>query len=476
MKKLYKFCLLGITTFALNTTHAQQFLNAEDGTTNLVETMTPFANGATSASDISIVDNPSQSGINTSNKVIRYLRRTGGAGAEFYAGFFAGIVDPDPDFTTNKYMHVKVYKQKVSPVLFKIEGGPSGNIEVGSTEPYLTSNTWQDMVFDFSGATGSYPTIVFFPDFEFPLTDTGDIFIYFDDIVLNNSPTPALPLSNNSLLPVYCNSTLDQFNSFVYSNLVPGAQAYRYRVTHSGTNEVQTLDYFLRNLNISSMSFFKYDQEYNVEVAVKKDNLWSNFGKSCTVKTPAAITQIVNEQCGITLLSRSNFVFANSVPKVRGYRFKVTNLSTNSVQLVDKVLRVFTFNSITDYQNGVTYSVEVAIINNDNSYSNFGASCLITTPGGNVSKYNSTNNIPSNNLITVGYPNPFNDSINLKIETQSSEDIAVTVYNLMGSIIESLKFSANNSTINIGSNYPTGIYIISLKQEGFNNILRIVKR
>ena len=192
MKKLYKFCLLGITTFALNTTYAQQFLNAEDGTTNLVETMTPFANGATSASDISIVDNPSQSGINTSNKVIRYLRRTGGAGAEFYAGFFAGIVDPDPDFTTNKYMHVKVYKQKVSPVLFKIEGGPTGNIETGSTLPYSTSNTWQDMVFDFSSATGVYPTIVFFPDFENPLVDSGDIFIYFDDIELNNNPTPTL--------------------------------------------------------------------------------------------------------------------------------------------------------------------------------------------------------------------------------------------------------------------------------------------
>lgn len=216
MKKLYNYWKIILIVFTLNNTNAQQFLNAENGTTNLVETMTPFANGASSLSDIMVVDNPSPSGINTSLKVVRYLRRTGGPGAEFFAGFFAGIVDPDPNFTVNKYMHVKVYKQKVSPVRFKIEGGPAGNIEVGSTQPYATSNTWQDMVFDFTTATGSYPTIVFFPDFEDPLTNTGDIYIYFDDIELNNISTPFLSNSTfdslSNSVTIYPNPSQSEIN------------------------------------------------------------------------------------------------------------------------------------------------------------------------------------------------------------------------------------------------------------------------
>jgi hypothetical protein len=215
MKHIYKsiFFLL----IFVGTMHSQNFLNAENGTTDLVEIMTPFANGsASTTADIQIVDNPFPSGINTSSKVVRYLRRTGGVGAEFFAGFFAGIVDPNPDFTINKFMHVKVLKQKVSAVRFKIEGGASADIEVGSTEPYTNSNVWQDMVFDFSAANGSYSTIVFFPDFEDPLTNTGDIFIYFDDITLNNVGTPTLstnlPKTIENQIVVYPNPAQDVIN------------------------------------------------------------------------------------------------------------------------------------------------------------------------------------------------------------------------------------------------------------------------
>jgi hypothetical protein len=48
------------------------------------------------------------------------------------------------------------------------------------------------MVFDFSSKTGTYPTIVFMPDFEDPLTLTENITLYFDDIILNNSSNPLM--------------------------------------------------------------------------------------------------------------------------------------------------------------------------------------------------------------------------------------------------------------------------------------------
>jgi hypothetical protein len=96
------------------------------------------------------------------------------------------------DVTTNKYMHVKVWKPRISPVKFKIEGGAAGTLEIASMNAQTETGKWVDYVFDYSGKTGPYPTIVFMPDFADPVGLTEDIDIYFDDIILNNNPNPML--------------------------------------------------------------------------------------------------------------------------------------------------------------------------------------------------------------------------------------------------------------------------------------------
>ncbi len=135
------------------------------------------------------VPNPDQSGINMSDNVLKFHRDKDGVP---WGGFFSGT---PVDLTTNKYMHVKVWKPRVSPIKFKIESGTGSNFEWPSTLPQTEVNVWVDYVFDFSANTGVFPTIVFMPDFEDPLTLTEDIVIYFDDIILNNDPNPftALP-------------------------------------------------------------------------------------------------------------------------------------------------------------------------------------------------------------------------------------------------------------------------------------------
>jgi lysophospholipase L1-like esterase len=166
-------------------------LNCEDGTTNKLAVLNVFANGpGQSNADMVVVDNPNPSGINTSSKVVKFTRRTSGSDAASYAGFYSNVVDPDPDFTENKYIHVKVLKQNSSGVRFKIEGGVAGTVEKLSTNVYNQVGEWVDMVFDFSEKTGVYATLGLQPDYESPLIASGDRTIYFDDIVLNNIPTP----------------------------------------------------------------------------------------------------------------------------------------------------------------------------------------------------------------------------------------------------------------------------------------------
>ena len=189
------FILLGVTVQAQMT-----LLDVEDGTFNKLSPNVQANGPGESNADFEVVANPNPTG-NTSSKVVMFTRRTGGANAQPWAGFWSTITDPDPDFTTDKYVHVKVLKTKTSPLHFKIEGGTDGNLEIPNMNDYTDVGEWQDIVFDFSSKTGTYPIIAFMPDFEDPLTDTGDITIYFDDIKVNNIATPeTLGLKSDILL------------------------------------------------------------------------------------------------------------------------------------------------------------------------------------------------------------------------------------------------------------------------------------
>jgi len=172
---------------------SQLLLDAEDGTTNKLATLNVMANGPGQAnSDFVVVDNPNISGVNKSAKCVKFTRRTSGNDAMPWGGFWSSVSNPRPDFTTNKFVHVKVLKQNTSDLKFKIEGGTAGTVEQLNTNLYTTPGEWEDIVFDFSEKTGAYPVVGLFPDFEDPLTAGSDRTIYFDDIIVNNISTPQI--------------------------------------------------------------------------------------------------------------------------------------------------------------------------------------------------------------------------------------------------------------------------------------------
>ena len=160
-----------------------------------------LANGHLDAdtTNFAVVDNPVAFGVNTSTKVVKFTRAFDG---NPWAGFWTALND-SIDVTTNKFMHVKVLKTRISPLHFKLEGGPAGNSEIPSMYAQTVTNGWEDIVFDFRAKTGKYKTISFMPDFEDPITLTNDIVMYFDDIVLNNDSMPApLPTMNTATFNV----------------------------------------------------------------------------------------------------------------------------------------------------------------------------------------------------------------------------------------------------------------------------------
>jgi hypothetical protein len=162
-----------------------------------------------------VVDNPDPSGLNWSSKVMKFTRRGLDDGGLPWAGFWANV-DPAVDITTYKYVHVMVWKERISPLHFKLEGGPSGTSEIPSSNVQTETSKWVDIVFPFDEMTGAYPVIAFMPDFEDPLTMAENQVIYFDNIRINSDPNPA---DNTSIFTPKANTSLAVYPNPVTSSL-----------------------------------------------------------------------------------------------------------------------------------------------------------------------------------------------------------------------------------------------------------------
>lgn len=183
MKKLVLFIavLFSVSMAQLN---AQVIENFESITMNL------FSGGTNGALDV--IANPDTMGNNT-NYVGEMVR---GFDGDPWAGWYADLDEP-VDITTNGYVHLWVWKPRISPVVFKYELiDDEGNFVTGSGDvspinAQAVENGWEELVFDFTAiADEDWNRIVLIPDFENPLTLTEDITLYFDEMYINNDPTP----------------------------------------------------------------------------------------------------------------------------------------------------------------------------------------------------------------------------------------------------------------------------------------------
>ncbi|WP_164975350.1 lamin tail domain-containing protein [Flavobacterium piscinae] len=198
------------------------------------------------------------------------------------------------------------------------------------------------------------------------------------DGIIDNGCTPIVSV----VQPAQCGITLPTIDSYVYANLVAGAQGYRFRVTNLSTNEVQTIDRALRVFRFTQLTSYAFATEYSVEVSVRINNVWQPFyGTPCTVSTPDTTTQIQASQCNTAISNLNNSIFADIVPFATGYRFRVTNtLNPIDVQTIDRPIRDFRMTNLASVQYNTTYNVEVAVRNTNGEYLSYGPVCNITTP------------------------------------------------------------------------------------------------
>jgi len=89
----------------------------------------------------------------------------------------------------------------------------------------------------------------------------------------------------------------------------------------------------------------------------------------------------------------------------------------------------------------------------------------------------SVNEIASGDLLLKAYPNPFNSSISIKINSDVlSENATLIVSDIAGKILWSKPVSVNQSEYEFGKEFSAGIYFVQLKfAEKISSVIKVVK-
>lgn len=259
MKKLLLFIFLLTGGFLIANAQTDDYLvtfETEEDTAS----WQVFANGADPAEDdVTVVDNPDQTGINPSEMALRFVVN---ADADPWAGMvnnldFTG--DNSIAITEENYMFtMMVYKTKISNVGLKLEQETGGGNNVEILVPNTLVNEWEMLTFDFSDYIGTtYEALVLFPDF--PETRTEGTIVYMDNIMLGGETTSADLLEEPSL-KVFPNPAQEKLfiehqgmTGFTISNMLGQTEVQRnFDVTNQKTIEVGHLSTGIHFISVQS--------------------------------------------------------------------------------------------------------------------------------------------------------------------------------------------------------------------------------
>lgn len=168
-----------------------------------------------------ITDNPSKTGINTSDKVVKMIKKDGDVWAGSWIGLGSSI-----DFSTNKYFRMKVFSPRVgAKVLLKVENAADPSKSYEKEVVTTKANEWEELGFDYTGidVANTYEHIVIIFDLGTKGDGSANYTFYFDDIKLASTlndevPTVKLPLTFESTTLTYDILNFDGGNLTVIDN------------------------------------------------------------------------------------------------------------------------------------------------------------------------------------------------------------------------------------------------------------------
>jgi hypothetical protein len=228
------------------------------------------------------------------------------------------------------------------------------------------------------------------------------------------------------------------------------------------------------------LSNVQFSTPYKIEVALRNtDGTYLPYGAPCTVTSPLfPTTSLQNSQCNYTATSITEMIYATIVTNATAYRFNITNSSLGYSYTFDTMLRNFQLNTIPGLSGDATYTVKVAV-QIGGAFGPYGKPCTITTPPAlNAKAVIAVVPVEQSTIFeAMALPNPFADNFKLNVTTSSEATIQVKVYDMLGKLVESRAVNASDvQTLEVGANYPSGVYNVIVAQDDNTKTLRVIKR
>ncbi|MBK8599769.1 MAG: T9SS type A sorting domain-containing protein [Flavobacterium sp.] len=258
---------------------------------------------------------------------------------------------------------------------------------------------------------------------------------------------------------------------------VPSASGYRFRV-RNGATVVGTVDktvnrFSLVELGISNIAFAT---TYTVDVLLAfGGNLRpeSEYGSACSISTPATpgTSRVISPSCGSTINNSWTTIFAQQVLGAQGYKFVVTNgVQTREFATANPRFQLPLLAGGAAASTAYTIRVDVLYAS---SYVQGTVLCTITTSPTATRQTSAALDIYEVNA----YPNPYAETFKLNVNTSSEDQVGVRVYDMLGREVEARQASvAAITNLEIGSQYPSGVYNIIVTQGDNVKTVRVVKR
>ncbi len=385
---------------------------------------------------LEFIANPVSGGINTSATVAKFIaRQTGNPWALFFT-------DGDGQFTfdaTNTTVKLMVYKPRISPVHFKLEG-PGNAKELISANTVI--NQWEELTFDFSSEIGKvYNRLVILPDL---LARSQDNNIYIDNIQVPDgvvitvpeptvhAPTPTVP--SNNVISVFS----DAYADIPGTNLNPGwgqSTAFSLLTIQNDT----TMKY--GNLNYQGIELGSNQNLTAAGMQYLHLDFWN-----------ANSTNL-----GVFLISPGPVETRVSlVPPGATETWVSVDIPLSSFAPVD-LTNVFQFKFD---GNGTIYL--------DNIFFSTTISDVKELP----------NSLPSDFSLDQNYPNPFNPTTSISFNLPSASNVSLKVYDMLGqevAIVLNQFMNAGRFEVKFdASNLPTGIYTYSLSAGNFQSVKKMM--
>jgi hypothetical protein len=180
-------------------------ITLQSTTLNYASFIANFDGGA-----LTVANNPSATGINTTTKVLKMVKNGGGT----WGGSTVSLSGPI-NFSAGKVFRIKVYSPRVgAKVLLKVEGA-SFEKEVLTT----VANQWEDLVFDCTNITaGNYNALTFIFDNGTMGDGSANFTFYMDDIRLQNKIDQSIPMDFESTITNYSLLGFGGTNSSIVAN------------------------------------------------------------------------------------------------------------------------------------------------------------------------------------------------------------------------------------------------------------------